>query len=70
VLAKLREAIRLLAVEQVGVVAHLSELDQDVLVVRDRVALLDALLLEQVTVNTLLLLGNADIDMNLYFGLK
>jgi hypothetical protein len=52
------------------VVAHLSELDQDVLVVRDRVALLDALLLEQVTVNTLLLLGNADIDMNLYFGLK
>lgn len=46
VLAKLRQSIGLLAIEEVRVVADLAQLDQDVLVVGDRGAFLDALLLQ------------------------
>jgi hypothetical protein len=45
VLTHLWKTFRLLAVEQVGMVAHLSKLDQNVLVIGHGVSFLDALLL-------------------------
>ena len=48
-------------------VANFAQLDQNVFVVGDRVSLLNHALLEQVSVDFLLLLCDADLDMNLDF---
>jgi hypothetical protein len=45
VLAQLRQSFRFLTVKKVGVVANFAELDEDILVIGNRVAFLDALLL-------------------------
>lgn len=68
--AKLRQSLRFLVVKQVRMVAHFPQLDQDVLVVGHRVAFFNALLLEQVAVNLLLLLSDAHIHVNFHLGLK
>lgn len=51
-------------------VADFSQLDQDVFVVGDRIALFYALLLEQVTVYRLLLFGNSHVDMDFNLWLE
>lgn len=59
--------LRFNILEQVRVVAYLPELDQNVLVMSDRVGLLNHTFHEQVSVNLLLLLSDTDLHMYLDF---
>ena len=54
--------------KQVGMVAHLTQLDQDVFVVSDRVSFFNHTLLQQVSINLLLLLSDAHLNMDFNFG--
>lgn len=54
--------------EQIGVIADFAQLDQDVLVVRHRVSFLNHSFLEQVPINLLLLLSDANLHVNFNLG--
>ena len=67
-LTKLLSIIRLLTIEKVGMINSLSQLNDNVLIKRDRGTLFDGRLLKKLTVDLLLLLSDANCHMNFDFG--
>lgn len=68
--AQLGSIFRLLPIEQVGVIAHFAQLNQNILEVGDRVTLVDLVLLQERAIDPLLLLRDADRNMDFNFGLE
>ena len=54
--------------KQVWMIAHLTQLNQDVLVVSDRVSFFNHALFQQVSVDLLLLLSDSHLNMDFDFG--
>lgn len=67
-LTELLSIVRLLTIEKVWMIHSLSQLNDNVLIKRDRSTLFNGGLLKKLTVDLLLLLSDANCHMNFDFG--